>query len=147
MKTSTLQVLVVDDCEPFRQRICRILREKLDVRMIREAGDGLAAIEQAEKWQPDLIVLDIGLPKLNGLEAATRIITLSPLSKILFMSQESCVEVVKEALKLGAYGYVVKSDAGADLLTAVNSILGGERFLGSRFADHDFTCPATSGTP
>ena len=115
--------------------------------MIREAGDGLAAIEQAEKWQPDLIVLDIGLPKLNGLEAATRIITLSPLSKILFMSQESCVEVVKEALKLGAYGYVVKSDAGADLLTAVNSILGGERFLGSRFADHDCTCPATSGPP
>jgi len=88
--------------------------------------------------QPDLILLDIGLPKLNGIEAARRIRELAPQSKILFVSQESSVEVVQTVLTLGASGYVVKMDAGSELLTAVHAVLRGERFVGNRFAGHSF---------
>lgn len=137
--TSTLEVLVVDDFELFRQLIRRMLQDNSQVRVIREASDGQAAVQQAEKWQPDLIFLDIGLPTLNGLEAATQIRKLSPNSKILFLSQESSIYMVQEAFKLGAWGYVVKSDAGTELLTAVNAILRGERFVPRKFAGNDFT--------
>jgi DNA-binding NarL/FixJ family response regulator len=82
-------------------------------------------------------VLDIGLPKLNGLEAARQIRQLSPNSKILFLSQESSADVVQEALDLGAFAYVVKSDAGSELLTCVNAVLRGEKFVGGRFAGRD----------
>ena len=81
--------------------------------------------------KPDLILLDIGLPKLNGLEAARRIRQLSPESKILFLSQESSADVVQEALRLGALGYVVKGHAQSDLLPAVEAVLRGERFISS----------------
>jgi CheY-like chemotaxis protein len=92
-----------------------------------------------------LIVLDIGLPSLNGIEAARRIRKLSPKSKILFVSQESSADVVQEALALGALGYVVKADAGKELLTAVNALVHGDRFVGKRFAGYDLT--GTSDRP
>ena len=89
--------------------------------------------------QPDLILLDIGLPKLDGIEAARRIRELAPRSKILFVSQEHSVEVVQAAFSAGASGYVVKVDVGTELLIAVEAVLRGERFVGSRFAGHGFT--------
>ena len=102
-----------------------------------EVSDGLQAVRRAEELQPDLIVLDIGLPSLNGIEAARRIRKLSPESKILFVSQESSVDVVREALGTGASGYVYKPDAGRELLEAVSAVLRGERFVGARFSGHD----------
>ena len=104
-----------------------------------EASDGQEAIELAQALQPGLILLDIGLPKLNGIEAARRIRELSPRSKIIFLSQESSVDVVQAAFNAGASGYVVKVDAGSELLTAVHGVLRGEKFAGNRFAGHDFT--------
>ena len=92
----------------------------------------------AKELQPDLIVLDIGLPSLNGIEAARRIRKLSPKSKILFVSQESSADVVRAALGTGAQGYVLKSDAGSELLVGVNAVLRGEQFVGRRFAGLDF---------
>ena len=139
MATSSIRVLVVDDSEPFRRVLRSILQNKLEFRTIVEASDGVEAIELAQALQPDLILLDIGLPKLNGIEAARRIRELAPRSKILFVSQESSVEVVQAAFSLGASGYVVKMDAGRELLTAVHAVLRGERFVGSRFAGHGFT--------
>ena len=139
MPTSSNRVLVVDDSEPFRRVVCSILQNKLEFRTIVEVSDGVKAIELAQAMQPDLIVLDIGLPTLNGIEAARRIRELAPQSKILFVSQESSVDVVQTVLTLGASGYVVKMDAGRELLTAVDAVLRGERFVGSRFAGHDFT--------
>jgi DNA-binding NarL/FixJ family response regulator len=97
--------------------------------VICEASDGVEAVQKAEELQPDLIVLDIGLPKLNGIEAARRIRQLVPQSKILFVSQESSSEVVKEAFNLGAMGYVIKSKAESDLLSAVNHIIMGKQFV------------------
>ena len=139
MATSSIRVLVVDDSEPFRRVVCSILQSKLEFRTIVEVSDGVKAIELAQAMQPDLILLDIGLPKLNGIEAARRIRELAPQSKILFVSQESSVEVVQTVLTLGASGYVVKMDAGSELLTAVDAVLRGERFVGNRFAGHSFT--------
>jgi DNA-binding NarL/FixJ family response regulator len=139
LATSSVRALVVDDFEPFRRFVASVLQELPTVQVICEVSDGLEAVQKAEELQPDLIVLDLGLPKLNGLEAARQIRKLSPNSKILFLSQESSADVVQEALGLGAFAYVVKSDAGSELLTAVCAVLRGEKFVGRRFAGHDST--------
>jgi DNA-binding NarL/FixJ family response regulator len=126
-------VLVVDDFEPFRRLICTILQNHPEVQVVSEATHGLEAVEQAEKFQPDLILLDIGLPKLNGIEAARRICKFSPKSKILFVSQESSPYVIQEALRVGALGYVVKLDVVRELSEAVDAVLQGRIFVGSNF--------------
>jgi DNA-binding NarL/FixJ family response regulator len=130
METAIFRVLVVDDFEPFRRFICLSLKKRPDLHIVGEASDGLEAVQKAEDLQPDLIVLDIGLPGLNGIEAARRIRKLSPDCKILFVSQESSADVVQEALNLGALGYVVKAHAGADLLRAVEAVCQGRQFVG-----------------
>jgi DNA-binding response OmpR family regulator len=137
---------VVDDVEAFRRFICSTLHDKLELQTILEASDGVGAVAAAQALQPDLIVLDIGLPKLNGIEAARRIRELAPQSKILFVSQESAVEIVQAAFSAGASGYVVKMDAGRELSTAVRAVLRGERFVGTRFAGHGFTGPCDART-
>jgi DNA-binding NarL/FixJ family response regulator len=142
---SSIRVLVVDDFEPFRRIVCSALQNELELPTIVEALDGVEAIELAKVLQPDLIVLDIGLPKLNGIEAARRIRELAPQSKILFVSQESSMDVVQTALNLGASGYVVKMDAGIELPAAVRALLRGEKFVGSRFAGHSFSGTSDAG--
>src|SRR4029077_17953033 len=141
----SLRILVVEDFEPFRRFICLELQRRAECQVIGEASDGLAAVQKAEELQPDLILLDIGLPKLNGFEAARRIRRLSPETKILFLSQESSADVVREALGTGASGYVVKSDAGTALLRAVSAVLRGAEVVGKRFAVYDLV--GTSDRP
>jgi DNA-binding NarL/FixJ family response regulator len=130
MATSTVRVLVVDDYEPFRRFVCLALEKRSEWQIIAEASDGLEAVQKAEELQPDLIVLDIGLPLLNGIEAARRIGKLCPQCKILFLTQESSAEVVREAFSLGALGYVVKSHAGGELVAAVDAVSQGKHFVG-----------------
>jgi DNA-binding NarL/FixJ family response regulator len=137
LQTSSVRVLVVEDSEPFRRFICSTLGKIPELQIVGEISDGLEAVQKAEELQPDLILLDIGLPRLNGIEAAQRIRRLSPKSKILFVSQESSADVVQRVLSLGACGYVVKMDAGRELLAAVDAVLRGEQFVGSRFAGHN----------
>jgi CheY-like chemotaxis protein len=119
-----------------------MLRKLPEPQIICEVADGLEAVQKAEELQPDLILLDIGLPRLNGIEAARRIRELSPASKIVFVSQESSADLVRAALDTGAWGYVVKMDAGSELLTAVNAVLRGEQFVSRRFSGLDFTGPS-----
>jgi len=138
LATSSIRVLVVDDYEPFRQFLSSSLQSTSSLYVYWEASDGLEAVQKAEELQPDLILLDIGLPNLNGIEAARRIRKISPESKILFVSQESSAEVVQESLGLGGRGYVVKTDARRELLQAIDVVLRGERFVGRRFSGHDF---------
>jgi DNA-binding NarL/FixJ family response regulator len=130
---------VVDDTEPFRRFIVSTLQARPELQVIGEVSDGLEAVRKAQDLHPDLILLDIGLPGLNGIEAARRIRRFSPKSKILFVSQEFSADVVQEAFSLGACGYVVKMDAGRELLAAVDAVLRDEQFVGSRFAGRDFT--------
>jgi len=126
---SSLRILVVEDFAPFSQFIRSTLAERRDVQVIGEASDGLEAVHRAEELKPDLILLDIGLPTLNGIEAARQIRQLCPESKIIFVSQESDADIVQEALSFGALGYVVKTMAGGELLTAIKAVCGGRLFV------------------
>ena len=128
--TSSLRILVVEDYPPFRRFVCSMLGRKPELQVVGEAADGLEAVHKAEELRPDLIVLDIGLPALNGLEAARRIRKLAPESKIIFVTQESSADIVQEALRLGASGYVLKTNAGKELLTAVEAVRQGKQFIG-----------------
>jgi len=132
------RVLVVEDYEPIRQFVCSTLSKRPGLEIF-EVGDGLEAVRKAEELRPDLILLDIGLPSLNGIAAARRILKLIPESKILFVSQESSALVVQEALGVGALGYVVKMQAGIELLPAVEAALRGKQYVSSGLSGHGFT--------
>jgi DNA-binding NarL/FixJ family response regulator len=134
-------VLVIEDYEPFRRFICSTLRKRPELQIVGEVSDGLEGVQKAEELQPDLILLDIGLPSLNGIEAARRIRKLSPESKILFVSQESSGDVAQKALGMGAGGYVVKSYAAGELLPAVDTVLKGKRFLSASLTGYDSSAP------
>jgi len=114
---------VVDDYEPFQQFLSSRLQDTSGVYVCWEASDGLETVQKAEELRPDLILLDIGLPQLNGIEVARRIRRVSPGSRILFVSQESSADAVQEALRTGARGYVVKTDAASKLVEGVNAVL------------------------
>lgn len=133
-----LRILVVDDFEPWRRFVSSTLQKHLDVQSLVEVSDGLEAVYKAEDLRPDLIVLDIGLPTLNGIEAARRIHDLSRNSKILFLSEEGSPDVAEIALEAGGAGYVVKSDAGRELLTAVKALSDDKRYVGTRLVGQVF---------
>ena len=128
---ASVRVLVVEDFAGFRRLICSTLGKRHDLQIICEVSDGLEAVQKAEELKPDLILMDIGLPSLNGLEAARRIRKLSPESKIIFLTQESSADVMQEALSLGAWGYVLKTRAGSELLTAVAAVMQEQQFVSS----------------
>ena len=144
---SSSRVLVVDDYEPFRRFLRSTLGKRPGLRLVGEASDGLEAVQKAEKLQPDLIVLDIGLPTLNGIEVARRIRKFSPNSKILFVSQDFSADVVQEALSLGALGYVLKTHAARELLTAVEVVCQGNQFVSFGLSGHSSTRGRTSTRP
>jgi DNA-binding NarL/FixJ family response regulator len=133
-----IRILVVDDYAAWRRFISSIVHKNSNWQIVGEAADGLEAVQKAEALQPDLILLDIGLPTLNGIAAARRIREISPGSKILFLSQESSVDAVQEALSLGAQGYVVKAHAGTELLPAMEAALQGQAFVGGGLSVHNF---------
>jgi CheY-like chemotaxis protein len=108
------------------------------LRVIGVALDGLEAVLKAEALQPDLILLDIGLPKLDGIEAARRIRNAAPESKILFLSQEFDLDVARVALNAGGQGYVVKSDAEDELIAAIEAVMEGQQYVSRKSAGHAF---------
>ena len=122
--------LVVEDREDFRRFLCSTLMETTECEIVGEVSDGLQAVYQAEKLQPDIILLDLGLPTLDGIQAARRIRQLSPNSKILFVSQNSSLEIARGALQVGAHGYLVKSDTN-ELTYAISTVLAGAQFISS----------------
>ena len=126
---SRVRVLVVEDHDPFRRHICSVLETHPHVQVVGTSDDGPKAVQQARGLQPDIILLDIGLPGINGLEAARQIHALSAQTKIIFLTQESSAEVVEEALSLGAWGYVLKPYAGSELVAAIDAVSKGRRFL------------------
>jgi DNA-binding NarL/FixJ family response regulator len=130
------KILVAEDSEPFRQFIRSELGKRADLQ-VAEVCDGLSAFETAQDQQPDLILLDIGLPGLNGIAVGKRVRKVLPSAKILFLSLESSPDVVREALSLGACGYVSKSHAHTDLLLALERVLSGERFVSSRLKSRE----------
>lgn len=138
LPNSRIHILLVDDFEPYRTVITSLLAGHPRFQVICEASDGLGAEEKAKQLAPDLILMDIGLPKLNGLEAARRIRELLPTSKIVFLTQETDADVVREALNLGAVGYVVRQRTSSDLLPALAAVLQGKRFVSAGLDGNEF---------
>jgi DNA-binding NarL/FixJ family response regulator len=130
-------VLVVDDFKPFRALVWAMLENKPGLRIIAEATDGQEAVERAEQLRPDLVLLDIGLPRLDGIAAARQIRKTVPNSKILFLSQETSADVVQEAISVGGVGYVAKAKVATELLKAIEKVLLGKPFIGSGLARGD----------
>ena len=116
-----------------------MLREHSDLQIVGEASDGLEAVQKSGQLLPDLILLDIGLSKLNGIEAARQICEIVPTPAILFVSEIRCLEVAEEALRTCARGYVVKSDVARDLLTAVRAVIADKYFVSSSLGFHSLT--------
>ena len=123
------RVLVVDDYEPWRRHIESALQASPRWQVVGEAADGLDAVEKAHALRPDLILLDVGLPSLNGIEAARRILAHDPDRRILFLSENQSWDIVEAALRVGGRGYVLKSDAGSELLSAMEAIVEGQQFV------------------
>jgi DNA-binding NarL/FixJ family response regulator len=127
-KNGHIRILLVDDHEVFRRYVSSMLKEQANVQIVGEAEDGLQAVRQAQVLQPDVILLDIGLPGINGIEAARQIGEIANKARIIFLTQECTAEVIHAAFALGAWGYITKVHAGTELLPAVDAVSRGERF-------------------
>jgi two-component system nitrate/nitrite response regulator NarL len=136
---SVVRVLVVEDFAPFRKLICLTLGNEPGMQIVAEVPDGQQAVQKAAELKPDLILLDIGLPTLNGIAAAQQILRIAPESKIIFVSQESSPDVVQETLNLGGMGYVLKMRTASDLMAAVKAVLEGRQFVSPGLLRHHFT--------
>src|SRR6476469_7079483 len=143
---SSIHILIADDYEDWRRQVRLLFQARPEWQVIAEAADGPEAIQKAEELKPDLIVLDIGLPKLNGIEAARQIRRLSPNSKIVFLSQNDDLDVVRAALGT-AQGYVYKTDVLSDFLPAIHAVLQGKQFVSRGLKGHEFTDTAGEKTP
>lgn len=126
---SAVRILVVDDHEIVRRRLSSLLQGRPEFIVVSEASDGFQAVEKSKDLQPDVVVLDISMPGMSGLEAAPRIRRVAPAAEILFVSQHDTRSMVHEALSTGARGYVLKSDAGTDLVNAVLAVSQHKEFL------------------
>ena len=133
-KVMATRVLLVEDHEPFRRFVRAALAEHEDFCLVDEACDGLQAVRKFQELEPDLVLMDIGLPGQNGLAAARKMLALAPACKIVFLTQEGSPEIVEEALKLGAAGYVLKAHAAGELLPAVLAARDGRLFMSTVMA-------------
>lgn len=131
---ATLRLLVADDHEVVRKGLCALLAEQPGWEIAAEASDGREAVEKAKKIKPDVTVLDIGMPVLNGLEAARQILKDVANTKILILTMHDSDSLIKEVLNAGARGYVLKSDAGSDLVTAVDALRRNKTFFTPKVA-------------
>ena len=118
----SLRILVVDDHLAVRQGLKSLLRRHQGWEVIDEAEDGVEAVEKAERLRPDVVVLDLSMPRMNGLEACRRINKNLPDSEVLIVTQHDSPQMMHEAFKANAKGYVVKSDVGRDLVAAVDAL-------------------------
>jgi len=137
MSTPVVRVLVVDDFEEWRRELRAILEQRPTLRVVGEAANGQEAVQQAHLLRPDLILLDIGLPVLNGIEVARRLRDSKLQSKILVVSENRRREIAEEALRTGTFGYVIKSQAGSELLLAVDAVLQGKEFVSAFLRTQD----------
>jgi len=135
---SVVRVLVVDDVEDWRRFVSSMLRVE-SFEIVGEASDGLMAVQLAEQMQPTVVLLDIGLPGLDGIKAGAGIRRVAPDAKIVFVSQQFDPDIVRAALQLGAWGYVLKSDAVRELLKAINTVLSGKDFVSSSVSGRNFS--------
>jgi DNA-binding NarL/FixJ family response regulator len=127
----TFRVLVADDYEPWCRLVSSALQKQPQLQLAGEASDGVEAFQKAQELKADIVLLDVNLPKLNGFEVAQRILEHLPQSKIILVSADRSFDIAAEALRMGAYGYIVKSDAGKELVCALEAVLEGKQYVSS----------------
>ena len=142
-RMSPLRILVVDDHELARRGICQVLSCDPNIVVVSEAVDGVTAVQKAQELHPDIILMDITLPGKNGVQAAANIRQLSSESRIIFVSQHVSLQVAREAMGVGGCGYVVKSDAGYDLLPAIEAACEGRIFVSRTLLAHGWNPPSS----
>lgn len=143
------RIIVVDDHEPWRRQVCSLLLKGREWTVVGEGSDGLEAVQQADELKPDLILLDVELPTVNGIEAARRILSMNPQARVLFVSAHSSRDIADAALSAGARGYVLKADAGHELLPAMEAVLADRPYISSVLGSverHDAN-PGVNGSP
>jgi len=126
---SVTQILLVEDFVPWQHFISMRLESEIDLQVISFAANGLEAVHKAKELQPDLILMDLSLPGMNGIEATRQIRILSPGSRILFLSEHADSNLIQAALDAGACGYILKSDSGSDLILGIRAALLGQIFV------------------
>jgi two-component system NarL family response regulator len=127
-----VRVLVVEDNAFVRRGICALLSGDSTLDVVCETADGNEAVAKAQELLPDVVLLDIRLDGISGIEAAQKILRVAPESRIIFLSQFDSIQIAREALQTGARGYIVKSDAGQDLLSGIRAVRRGEAFVSRR---------------
>ncbi len=131
----TVRILVADDHEVVRRGVRGLVESRPDWIVCGEATNGREAVEQAGRLAPDVVILDIAMPELNGLEAARRIHKAAPRTEVLILTMHRSEELVRQVLAAGARGYLLKSDAGRDLLAAVDAVAGHRPFFTPRVGE------------
>lgn len=129
---SVIQILVVDDSLPWQRFVQNHLDATPGLKVLDLAADGAVAVQKAKETQPNLVLMDISLPGMNGIEATRQIRSVSPGSKILIVSTLDDIEVIQAAFEAGGSGYVSKWDAGRELIPAIRAVLLGQRFVSKR---------------
>jgi DNA-binding NarL/FixJ family response regulator len=132
-----VRVLVVDDHAIVRKVICAALAEEPTLDVICQTASGEEAVSKAAELQPDVVLMDIGLPGISGIEAARQIRKISSNSQIIFLNQHDSIHMAREAFKSGGHGYVSKIDAALELLKAIRIVREGTRFVSQRIVNQD----------
>jgi DNA-binding NarL/FixJ family response regulator len=128
VEMSLVRILVVDDLSHWQDFVRVCFEKRPDVHILGVASSGQEAVQKAGDLQPDLILLDISLPEMNGIQAAERIRKLVPKTKIIFLTGQSDPEIVREAFRAGGDGYILKWDASEELIVGMEAVLLGKRF-------------------
>ena len=129
------EILIVDDFPFWQHFVATLLESETDFKIISAASDGLEAVQKAKELQPDVILMDVSLPGLSGIEATREIRKLCSGSKILFLSEHRCPDFIRAAFDAGGSGYVLKSDSGSDLIPGIRAILNGRQFVSNCLRD------------
>lgn len=130
-----VRILIADDHEVVRKGLRSLLEGHEGLEIVGEASNGREAVDKATVLRPDVVVLDIGMPELNGLEATRQIIKATPRTEVLILTVYETEEVIREVLRAGARGYVLKSDAGRLLLSAIEAVSNHKPFFTSRVSE------------
>lgn len=129
-----LRIFVADDHEVVRRGLVALLQAQADWEVCGEAGEGREAVEKSQKLKPDVVILDIGMPSLNGLEATRQILKTNPQTRVLILTLHDSDQVVREVLNAGARGFLLKSDAARDLVAAVEALRREKTYFTSKVA-------------
>jgi DNA-binding NarL/FixJ family response regulator len=139
VKPRGITILLADDHSMVRQGFRRILESQADMEIVGEAANGREALEKSVELKPDVVVMDVAMPELNGIEATRRLTEASPRTRVLALSMHKDAVYVREILRAGARGYLLKDAIDADLVAAVRAVARGDAFLAPAIADSVLT--------